>query len=281
MGNIKELSVGKAYKIEANRLFTNSFRGHLYDASTNPVTLHKGWNWVGYPYMEKAQIDVITNAEEGDYVTSQTGFAEYADGNWEGTLDTFMPGEGYLYKSASEKDLTYDTSIFVSASRAWRARTAIVTEKNIDIHRYPNTMNVTAHIYRDGIDVSDQAYNIYALAGNELRGVGQFVGQNHYLTIYGDGATEISFVIENAETGDNYIANETLMFRSDVVGSRQNPFGLNIGDATGIDVVGSDKRPMTVYSLQGVLISKEATLKMLHSLPKGVYIINGQKCFIK
>ncbi|MBR4730778.1 MAG: secretion protein Por, partial [Prevotella sp.] len=275
VGNIKELSVGKAYKIETNRLFTNSFRGHLYDASTNPVTLHKGWNWVGYPYMEKAQIDVITNAEEGDYVTSQTGFAEYADGNWEGTLDTFMPGEGYLYKSASEKDLTYDTSMFVSASRALRAKTATVTEKNIDIHLYPNTMNVTARIYRDGIDVSDQAYNIYALAGNELRGVGLFVGQNHYLTIYGDGATEISFVVENAVTGDTYVADETLTFRSDVVGSRKSPFAINIGDATGIDVVGSDKRPMTVYSLQGVLISREATLKMLHSLPKGVYIING------
>ena len=118
------------------------------------------------------------------------------------------------------------------------------------------------------------------MAGDELRGISQFIGENHYLTIYGDGTTDISFMIENAETGDTYVANETLTFHNDVVGSRQSPFVLNIGNGTGIDTLRNDI-PMTVYSLQGVLISREATLKMLHSLPKGVYIVNGQKCFIK
>jgi hypothetical protein len=281
IGNIPGLSAGKAYKIEANNLFTVSFRGHLYDASTTPINLYKGWNWIGYPYIEKAQIDAIANAEEGDFVTSQTGFAEYADGTWVGTLDMFTPGEGYLYKSASGKNLTFDTSKFVSASRAWKARTATVTDKDIDIHRYPSTMNVTARIYREGTELPGSNYNIYALAGDDLRGISQYVSGNHYLTIYGEDATDITFVIENAETGDTYVANETLAFHSDVVGCRQSPFALTIGDGTGIETLRNDGRPMTVYSLQGVLISREATLKMLYSLPKGVYIINGQKCFIK
>ena len=279
VGGIDALTAGQTLKVNASTRFSRTLRGHLYSEN---IKLKKGWNWMAYPYFETKSLYVLTNASAGDYITTQTGFAEFDGNSWEGTVNEMTPGTGFLYKSADDKQLTFDFEATPPAgSRSKSMRTSLNYPSFLNPHLYPNTMNVTAHIYRDGIDVSDQAYNIYALAGNELRGVGQFVGQNHYLTIYGDGATEISFVIENAETGDNYIANETLMFRSDVVGSRQNPFGLNIGDATGIDVVGSDKRPMTVYSLQGVLISKEATLKMLHSLPKGVYIINGQKCFIK
>ena len=142
-------------------------------------------------------------------------------------------------------------------------------------------MNMTIQLFRDGMSVSTDEYNIYAMAGSEIRGVGIQVGDKHYLTVYGSEPVKISFIIESTETGETYEAKEVLMFQDDVVGSRKNPFALNIGNTTGIDIVGSDKRPMMVYSLQGVLISRDATLKILHNLPKGVYIINGQKCFIK
>ena len=38
---------------------------------------------------------------------------------------------------------------------------------------------------------------------------------------------------------------------------------------------------MTVYNLEGILIRRDATLTTLNKLPKGVYIVNGQKCYIK
>ena len=283
VGGIDALTAGQTLKVNASTRFSRTLRGHLYSES---MKLKKGWNWMAYPYFETKSLYVLANASAGDYITTQTGFAEFDGNSWEGTINEMTPGTGFLYKSADDKQLIFDFEATQPAeSRNRSLPTSINTSASfqsfLNPHRYPNTMNVTAHIFRDGIDVSDQAYNIYALAGNDLRGVGQFVGQNHYLTIYGDGATEISFVIENAETGDTYMAKETLIFHSDVVGSRQSPFVLNIGDGTGIDTLRNDGRPMTVYSLQGVLISREATLKMLHSLPKGVYIINGQKCFIK
>lgn len=282
VGSLTELQAGKAYKIEANSRFTNTFRGHLYNVETAPISLHKGWNWVAYPHQEQTALSTaITNAEEGDYIASQTGFSEYADGSWGGTLDMLTPGTGYLYKSATNKTLAFDFTAAVSGSRAWKERTATVTELDIDIHRYPNTMNVTARIYRNGVELAADDYIIYAMAGDEIRGISQCVSGNHYLTVYGDGATKVSFVIENVKTGDSYVADEILMFRSDVVGSRKAPYGFNISDATGIEQLADSSRPMTVYTAEGILVSRDASLKTLRRLPKGIYIVNGQKCYVK
>jgi hypothetical protein len=118
------------------------------------------------------------------------------------------------------------------------------------------------------------------MTGSELRGVSQCIGQNHYLTVYGDSPVEVTLLIESVETGESFVAKETLAFRDEVVGSRKSPFVFNIGSATGIESIGGD-RPMTVYNLQGILVSRDTTLKTLRRLPKGVYIVNGQKCFIK
>ena len=280
VGGLTELTAGQSYKIEAVSRSSNSFRGHLYDTTTKPITLHKGWNWIAFPFMERGPVTMVTNAEEGDFITSQTGFAEYADGTWAGTLDMFTPGSGYLYKSVESKQLAFDPTMTVSQSRSWGARTATVTEQDIDIHRYPSTMNVTADICRDGTTLDGNGYTIYALVGDELRGISQCVDGHHYLTVYGEAATEISFVIENAETGESYEAGERLTFRSDVVGSRKSPFAFNMGNATGIDTFDGSTR-MTVYTLEGILVSRDATLKMLRRLPKGVYIVNGQKRYVK
>lgn len=281
VGTISELEAGRAYKIQSNRTFNSSYRGHLYDTATAPVSLHKGWNWVAYPYVESASVgSVIKNAEEGDYVASQTGFAEYSNHSWEGSLDLLVPGEGYLYKSQTNKDLQFDFSGVANIRQAVRSRAHAVTEAVVDIRRYPNTMNVTAQICRDGIGLSSDKYTVYAMTGGELRGMSQCIGQNHYLTVYGDSPIEVTFLIESVETGETFVAKETLAFRDEVVGSRKSPFLFNIGSATGIESISGD-RPMTVYNLQGILVSRDATLKTLHRLPKGVYIVNGQKCFIK
>ena len=65
-----------------------------------------------------------------------------------------------------------------------------------------------------------------------------------------------------------------------MVGSSKSPFTINIGEVTGIDSISSDGK-MTIYTVEGVLVSQEATMKTLLSLPKGVYIINGKKRFIR
>lgn len=278
-GSLSELMSGQAYKVEANSRFTNTLRGHLYNTAVSHINLRKGWNWVAFPYMNGATMDVVTTAEEGDFIASQKGFAEYVDGAWIGTLDMFIPGEGYLYKSTSEKSLAFDKSKLIDDS-SYGGADADITEQDVDIRRYPSTMNMTARICRDESEELGEGYSIYAMVGDELRGVSQHVSGKHYLTVYGDEAADVTFFVESAETGETFEAHETLAFRDDVVGSSKSPFTINIGEVTGIDSISSDGK-MTIYTVEGVLVSQEATMKTLLSLPKGVYIINGKKRFIR
>lgn len=281
IGNLDAMYGGSSYKIKADQPYSHTFMGHLYDPEVSPIRLHNGWNWISYPYFEELDIDeTVKNAEEGDYLVSQTGFAEYANGNWDGSLGMFVPGMGYLYKSASDKNLQWNIPA-VARSRGGRVRIDSGTSGMVDIFRYPNTMNVTAQIVLDGMRQSADAYNLYAFVGDELRGASLHNGMNCYLTVYGDEPVAVSFILESTVTGETFLADETLKFRNDVVGSRKSPFVLNFSSATGINGLGFGRQPMTIYNLQGILVSREATLNTLRRLPKGVYIVNGHKFLVK
>lgn len=279
VGGLEQLTSGVAYKVEALNRFTTSFRGHLLPSS---IDLKKGWNWIPYPWTEAVAVGTaITNAEDGDYLVSQRGFTEYADGYWEGTLQMLTPGEGYLYKSISNKQLRYDFTNVEQESHAKMFGVDAVTNEGVDVHRYPNTMNITARLYKDDEELTGGHYLVYAMANNELRGISEYIGNNYYITIYGDEPVDITFICESTETGSSYVANETLQFRDDVIGSRKSPFAITFGNTTGIEQWNGDQTPITVHSLEGILIGRNMTLKMLQKLPKGVYIINGQKCCVK
>ena len=282
VGNITTLQPGRTYKIQANSAADVLFYGRLYALDDVALDLQREWNWIAYPCHEIAPLAVLP-AEEGDYLISQTGFAEYASGYWEGSFDKFIPGAGYLYKSVTNKRIVFDFPQTATTRDAYHSPVATHPSAIIDnlSHSYPNSMSLTARIYREGMELPAEHYTVYAFAGDELRGVSQCVGDNHYLTVYGDEPVIITFIVENNETGQQYTATPELTFVSDVVGSRKQPFAVNIGTVTGVDLQSDDSRPMTVYTLEGVLVSRDATLKQLRRLPKGVYIVNGQKCFVQ
>lgn len=281
VGGIDQIEPGAAYKVNASSYFTSTFDGHLYDLQTSPLEVKRGWNWIAYPYFENNEVDVIQNAEEGDFVVSQTGFTEFADGFWQGSLDEFNPGEGYMYKSSNDKSLIFNfTSNEAGVKSLTRRSKALPVTQDVYTHKYPNTMNITAKLSRDGQAVEGNDYIVYAMAGDELRGVSKCIGGLQYITIYGEQPVDISFVIVDAATDEMYEANETLKFRSDVVGSRKAPYTILMGNATGIDYT-KENHPMTIYRIDGILLKKAATKQDMQQLPKGIYIINGNKCYVK
>ena len=285
VGGISAFEPGVAYKVNATSMFSNTLNGHLYDLAASPLAVQTGWNWIAYPYDESKPInDILTNSTEGDYIAGQNGFTEYVDGYWQGSLTTFEPGAGYMYKSASNKTLDFNFEAREEAGvKGYRHfdRPVPSSISNVDIYQYPNTMNITATLIRNGESVQDENVLIYAFVGDELRGVSQYVGNNYYLTVYGEQPAEITFIIEDDTTGEFIAANEILTFKNDVVGSRKSPFIFTLGDATSIDMFTLDQGPMTVYAVDGRLISKDADNQALRRLPKGIYIINGKKCFVK
>ena len=283
VGGISKIEPNKGYKVDASTIFSITMRGHIQGVDAAALNLLQGWNWMAYPYFETKNVaDVLTNAEDGDRIVAQEGFSEYDGSSWEGTVVSFTPGQGYLYKSATQKTLAFDFTEAPAGSRMAKSQTSNLKSQtsSVDPHLYPSTMNITARIYRDGMELPGSQYTVYAYAGDELRGVSQFVGSNHYLTVYGDEPVSISFIVESAETGETFAAAETLTFVSDVVGSRKSPYAVNISTTTGISQQMADQ-PMTIYTLDGILVSRDATIRTLHTLPKGVYIVNGRKTVVK
>lgn len=285
IGGISSLEGGVAYKVQSSMAFARVLEGHLYDASSNPISLHMGWNWIGYPYYEERPLTAIQNPTEGDYITAQEGFAEFADGYWQGTISSLMPGSGYLYKSADSKQLIYNFA--ANATPAHLPKKQIATTDNmlekVDIHQYPNTMNITAKLYNGNQEMSDGHYTIYAMCGNECRGIGVAVGNYYYITIYGDEAVEISFVIENQMSGETYVANEMLLFNGDVVGSRSKPYIIDVAAKVPTNLENTDNglQTLTIYNVLGVLLNNNASLTDLQTLPQGIYIVGGQKYYVK
>lgn len=284
IGGIEKLLPGVSYKMDASYSSMKSFKGHLHDLTNSPIELRTGWNWISYPYIEEKEInEVLNNASEGDYITSQFGFSEFRDGYWEGTLSTLNPGYGYIYKSSTDKTLEFDFSRKQSKARVMRAN-SYINEQNfceVDAHKYPSTMNIVARISTDAENFGTEKYRIYAFAGSELRGESRSIGDNHYLTIYGDNATTITFVVEDITTGDTFFAKETVIFNPDVVGSRKAPFTITISGTTAINNITDSSRKMKIYSIEGVLINSEATTESLKKLSRGIYIIDGQKFMVK
>lgn len=284
VGDIYTIEPGHAYKLNAKQGMTTTYIGRIHNIQEKPIMLNTGWNWISYPYAEERDInDVLSNASEGDYMTSQFGFSEFVDGYWEGTLNTLTPGYGYIYKSSTDKAMTFGFSNKESRAKAMRANSYSdeSISEDIDVRKYPSTMNIIARISTETGDLDAERCRIHAFVGNECRGESRNVGDNHYLTIYGDNATDITFVVENTMNGDTYFAKETVTFRSDVLGSRKAPFNITISETTAINDITESSRKMKIYSIEGILINSEATTESLKKLSRGIYIIDGQKFMVK
>ena len=53
------------------------------------------------------------------------------------------------------------------------------------------------------------------------------------------------------------------------------------GDPSGIEEIPEENRPVTVYSLNGVMLLQNADKTELEKLPQGIYIINGRKTIVE
>lgn len=277
VGNLTTMEAGKAYKVQATAPFSPTFSGVACDPTAQPLQLQAGWNWIAYPVqVGGALATVVPTADEGDRLVGQSGFAEYAGGNWEGSLATLTPGAGYLYKSVSAKQLFF--AVPASAARQTDGTAREAELLTALARRYPSTMNITARICQEDSELTCQAdYRIVALSGDDVRGVSQQVGANHYLTVYGEEPAAISFRIEHIATGQMWTATQQLNFADDIVGSRGNPFVLSIPVTTGIASQTIGTTGADVYSVEGVLVGRTTDAARLKQLPRGLYILGGKK----
>lgn len=270
---IENLLPAHTYKVKASTSFISKSKGRLFEASTTPVGINAGWNWLGYPLRENQELaSAISNASEGDYIVGQTGFAQFYAGTWEGTLKQLITNQGYLYKSVKQNNLE-----FAEATTPSQLSDEEQQDMEVDIRKYPSTMNIIGKLTQKDADMTGSDYRLYVMVGNECRGISQLIDGKYYLTIYGEKDEKLNMVIENLHTQESILVQDALTFKEDVVGSRTSPYDFNIDIMTGIENILADGKELRIYSIDGYLIDAHATVKTLRKLVKGVYIINGKK----
>lgn len=270
---IENLLPAQTYKVKASTSFISKSKGRLFEASTTPVGINAGWNWLGYPLRENQELaSAISNASEGDYIVGQTGFAQFYAGTWEGTLKQLITNQGYLYKSVKQNNLE-----FAEATTPSQLSDEEQQDMEVDIRKYPSTMNIIGKLTQKDADMTGSDYRLYVMVGNECRGISQLIDSKYYLTIYGEKDEKLNMVIENLQTQESILVQDALTFKEDVLGSRTSPYDFNIDIMTGIENILADGKELRIYSIDGYLIDAHATVKTLKKLVKGVYIINGKK----
>ena len=256
VGGLTSLTPAAGYKVKMKADMDYTYGAPFFDVAANAVTLKAGWNWIGYPQLFAQPVSAAfadAQPEEGDIIVGQTGIATYEGGAWDGTLNTLQPGEAYLYKSAKTKAFHYaeasgNTGNHAKARFLSQPRSPWTTQ----VGAYPNVMNIIATVNEQGEQTTDYAVGAFTEAG-ECRGVGKYIGNTLYLTVYGGNLENIFLKAAHPQTGIVSNINETFFFNGEVLGSRLNPVSLTLGEATDIAAVkyASALESVNYYTLDG------------------------------
>ena len=108
-GTLTAIDVTKMYKIQTSAACEITLSGTLMNPSEHSVTINSGNNWIGFPMTESMSLNAAfgTFPVQGDMVKYKSGYATYVGNSWRGDLQNLVPGQGYIYQSASGESRTY------------------------------------------------------------------------------------------------------------------------------------------------------------------------------
>lgn len=270
-GDLTQIVPGTMYKLIASDATQLSVLGTPVDPTQKPLTIVKGWNWIGYNCSGTANLNTAfadLSPVDGDMVKSQNEFSVYIGGEWLGRLSVLTPGMGYCYKSEATGSKTFRYPNVSSSSSLKAPRKQRESFVN---NSYESNMTIVAQVM-NGDEIVEGA-QVAVLSDNDVRALSQEPvtyndSELHFLTVFGKSGDKLHYVVTVDDT--DYIVTETLTFQNDgISGSPVAPLMLQIGDATGIKGVqgeGADR----FYDLSGRRLSKKFA-------NHGVYIKNGTK----
>ena len=240
-----------------------------------PITLYKGWNWIGYYGRQVASLgNALADMTKGngDMIKAQRGVAYWDSYEWGGSLVMMQPGMGYkVMVSSGEQAFTYPGTVINAAPMRGNNR-AVVSQADktfnpINFHNYPDNATMAAKIVGFGKPFVNALLAVFA--GDECRAVATTHEDGvAYLTIPGDEACALTLKV--AVQGQIIDVPQTFIYQTNsYYGTPANPMLIELG-TTGMDILNMDNAE-SVYDLQGRKLESDA-------LPQdGIYIINGKK----
>lgn len=249
VGNLDKVASETFYKLEMNANGKIDITGTVLTPSQVEIGLKTGWNWIGYiprSATTPTKALALLTANVGDEVKGQTGFAQFNGSTWVGTLDKMEPGKGYMYKAAKSQTLQYPIVSPLDATVSLRSvdlRSSLKSELKspwtVDIHKYPNNMSVIANLWLDEVKQEPDRYVVAAFCGDECRGIGKYVDDKLFITVYGDKTGEnITFRAALNGGSSQWKIKETVSFSETTQGTLTSPFDLHLSEqTTGNDII--------------------------------------------
>ena len=304
-GNLTELLPTVGYKVKVNALTNKRLEGVEYNTIENTLNVKTGWNWIGYPLNQVMTIDealTYFEATAGDYIVGQDGFVEYDGEQWQGTLEGFRPGQGYMFKSATTAEIQFNTNYVSNAVSTMGKRNWLIDSPwGFDSHAYSSAMPVTGEVFSDGTKASDGDYVVGAFVGDECRGIGQWKNGRVMMNVYGENSEAVHFIaydvveeryyeiVEEVNfTPDNqgsWYFPMTMTISSEITGMKDlyNELGLNLsmnGNYLTVNAGGKYIDKLTITNTSGVTMLSVSNLGTSATittgqLPNGVYIVTA------
>ncbi len=265
-GTLKVMGVTSSYRVKALRATTLSVEGTAVNCAQTPITINKGWTWIGYlPLQTMSVADALADIApvSGDLVKSKTAFAVYDGAQWVGTLTRMTPGEGYMYQSHAPEGFTFRYPE-VSALQSLRApmRTNVKSQISNLKSQISNVFTPVTDPYSGNMSIIARVMNgdeavhgveVGVFAGDECRGAAteEHINENTtdgywFLTVAGDEAAQLTIKVYDPTTGETITVQQTLTYTDDAtLGSLDEPYIIQLNAAQGVEDVRSDQVPST------------------------------------
>ena len=249
VGRLETLTPEEGYKLKMTQAISNTWSGRTAKPETTTITLHKGWNWIGYvPVISQVLSDAFAGlkASENAVVKCEDDFATFTGGSWVGSLSELSPGHGYMYYADTEQSFTYPVKrVFVvtdsqNAIRRTAEQTRMAAPWKYDEYQYQDNTTIIAYLRVNGHAAMEGTYIVGAFCGDECRGIGKYVDGRLFISVHGTLSNDkkISFKAFETITGNELDVKETIKFDGQMTGTYSNPYVLNAkGGSTNIDAV--------------------------------------------
>ena len=240
-GTLTSINNEQMYKIRTNGDCNATVVGYVTTPSDHPIEINGGWNSIGFPCIHNENVNIALSdfsPENNDVIKSRNGYTVYySDGTynlWFGTLNTFEPGKGYMYRSNSS---TPKTLVFHTDDNRNAINENITPENNVfkpSDEDFVDNMTLVAVVELDGEELYSEDYELAAFVGDECRGsvkliyvelIDRYVA---FLTVFGEQEEELHFRLTDGMASS--FSTDRLAYSVDgIVGSLDNPVVLHFG----------------------------------------------------
>ena len=293
-GTLNAINNEQMYKIRTSAACNATIVGYATMPSNHPISINNGWNWIGFPCGQNVSVDVAMSGfmpENNDIIKGRNGYTTYySDGNynmWYGTLSTFEPGTGYMYRSNSS---TQKTLVF-QTGRGDAANANITPENNVfrpAEEDYADNMTLTAVVELGGEELRSEGYELAAFVGEECRGsvrlmyiepIDRYIA---FLTIFGEQEEDLHFRLTDGAVSN--LSTDRLAYVADgIVGSLDNPFvvhfeTMDVNESASKDVKVYPNPSEGIFNIEGQNIRK---VEVFNAFGQPVYSEETESGFMK